>query len=140
MTGPSGRQCHVDTAEHGRIELPHDLADILHLGLAATDVSKPTVAQYTLYFRHLQAGAFARELDSTARRSTFMVRSRKRQLSRKVSLAREEWNAQAVENASHLIKNFPEETLSWESFRLLACSHRSVLTVGFGFAAAANPI
>jgi hypothetical protein len=32
--GSSGRQCRADTAEHGRLELPHDLADILHLARA----------------------------------------------------------------------------------------------------------
>jgi hypothetical protein len=32
--GPSGRQCRKDTAEHGRLDLPHDLANRLHLARA----------------------------------------------------------------------------------------------------------
>jgi len=32
--GPPGRQRRADAAEHGGLELPHQLADILHLARA----------------------------------------------------------------------------------------------------------
>ena len=49
------------------------------------------------------------------------------------------YSPQALEKTLSLIHIFPEETSSWESLLLLVCSHRGALTVGFGFAAAANP-
>jgi hypothetical protein len=62
-----------------------------------------------------------------------------RQLSRKAYLDGREWNAQAIEKTPSLIKNFPEEPFSRESWLALALSHRFALTVGFSFAAAAHP-
>ena len=46
---------------------------------------------------------------------------------------------QRVENTCSFINIFPEDASSWESWLLLAFSQRDTLTVGFGFAAAANP-
>jgi hypothetical protein len=46
---------------------------------------------------------------------------------------------QRVENTRSFIMIFPEDAPSWESLQLLGFSQRDNLTVGFGFAAAANP-
>src|SRR6266852_5527327 len=62
-----------------------------------------------------------------------------RQLSRKECLDGREQDLQVLENTRSFISIFPEETSSRESSLFLTFSHRSALTVGFGFVAAANP-
>ena len=48
-------------------------------------------------------------------------------------------HVQCVENTRSFINIFSEDASFWESVQLLVCPHHDVLTVGFGFAAAANP-
>src|SRR5262249_12916743 len=62
------------------------------------------------------------------------------QLSQKWRLDGKEQSAQAFEKAEPLISILPEETSSRGSGLLLVFSRCDPLTVGFGFAAAANPI
>jgi hypothetical protein len=56
--GPSGRQCREDTAEHGRLDLPHDLANILHLARARSMRAHALRRQHGLVqdLRQLQPG------------------------------------------------------------------------------------
>ena len=47
---------------------------------------------------------------------------------------------QRVENTRSFLNIFPEDASSRESWQLLVFSPRGTLPVGFGFAAAANPM
>ena len=62
------------------------------------------------------------------------------QLSRKECLDGRKHDLQPLEKTLSFINIFPEEAPSRESLLLLVFSHRSALTVGFGFDAAANPM
>ena len=78
------------------------------------------------------------ELDPTV--MLYAVRDRcVRQLSRKEYLNKREQNVQLRDYMRSFINIFPEDASSRESLQLLVFSPRGILTVGFGFAAAANP-
>ena len=82
-------------------------------GLAAAAKRKPTVAQYTLYFSYLQVASFANGSEP---------------------------NGEPIcHQLIVMFGNFPEKTSSRESLSLLVLLSHSDLTVGFRFAAAANP-
>ena len=56
--GPPGRQCRADAAERGGLELPHELADILHLARARPVCAHPLRRHHGLVqgLRQIQPG------------------------------------------------------------------------------------
>jgi hypothetical protein len=110
------------------------------LGLAAASVPKPTVVQYTRYLRYLQVANLAKESEPYGEVSRHEVMIRLDNFPEKggsmgARRVRKSLKRQHLSSAS-----FTKRGLHWESVLLLVFSPYGVLTVGFGLAAAANPI
>lgn len=87
---------------------------VAQVGLAAAAVSKPTIAHYMRYFRHLYTAVCTNG----------------------TGLYGDALSSPAID----VDDNFPEKAASRESWLYLLSPLHSALTVGFGSAAAANPI
>ena len=93
-----------------------------------------------LYFKYLQQTTLLGNLALTGRPDATRWDGRAQSLFRKVWLNDRERRPQVLKKRAFLSNNFPEEVCSRESWLYLTFSYRGILTIDFGFVAAANPI
>ena len=110
-----------------------------HIGLAAASVSKPTVAQYTLYFKYLDEGLLANGSGPYGKALRHPVIVVYRNFPEKSVLMGEVIVHKSLKISDILSTSFPKRPLLGKVAYVVHSGAVVPLTVGFGTLAAANP-